>query len=141
MNESDAAILVGTLQAAFPAGGSPETTALYLKLFERYDAEPSTKAVQELVATREDAFLPPWAEVRAAILRHVPPPPREVEPATSGPPEEAREAMQRLKEAYDERAEQLTEHDKLRVAVRRRYVRERQSAKLAESTGVPEEAA
>lgn len=139
MTESDAAILVGMLQAAFPAGGSAETAALYRRLFQRYAAAPSTQAVNELVTTREEAFLPTWAEVRAAILRHVPHP-RELEPPVVGAPAEAREAMRKLREAYDERAEQLTEHDKLRVAVRRRYVRDRQSAKLAASTGTPEEA-
>jgi hypothetical protein len=139
MTESDAAILVGMLQAAFPAGGSAETAVLYRKHFERYDSEPATRAVNDFIATRTEPFLPTWAEIRSAILRNTPEP-HELEPAVVGAPQEARDAMRRLKEALAERAEQLTEFDKLRAAVRRRYVADRDAGRLGESTGVPGEA-
>lgn len=108
MTRSEALALVGTIQAAFPAGaGGDETAMLYAKLMEAEDVGPASKAVESMVTNREEAFLPTWAEISREIKSCKPQ--RQALPEPDGvlPPPEFHEARRRLAAATSKRSEEI----------------------------------
>lgn len=69
MQRYEALALVATLQAAFPAGtAGRETVELYAHQFEQYDGDQGARAVNTLIQTRHEAFLPTWAEIHDVLV-------------------------------------------------------------------------
>lgn len=97
MTKSESYAFVATLQAAFPAGNAGDETAhLYAAMFEQHEAEVVRKAVQALVETRTDPFLPTWAEVSATIRACKPKPKQLEEPDGVPMPAETRAAIKAM---------------------------------------------
>jgi hypothetical protein len=136
MNQSQALALVGTLQAAFPAGSAGrETVQLYATKLEAYDVAQAARAVNQMIDTRRDAFLPTWAEIHDALVVERPRPLALSETDGVPPTPEQQKVIDEIMARGDERASELQRGVRvLRAAVRARYERDQADT---EATGAP----
>jgi hypothetical protein len=120
MNHSQALALVGTLQAAFPAGSAGnETVQLYAAKLEAYDVDQGARAVNRMIDTRREAFLPTWAEINDALVAERPRPVALPEPEGVAPTPEQQAQIDELMAAGERRSSELQR------GVRMRFLRDR----------------
>lgn len=75
MTQSEALILTARLFGFFPAGHQQsETAELYAAKLVAYPADAAARAIDGIIDTRREPFVPTWAEILGAIRSETPKP-------------------------------------------------------------------